>query len=332
MIDEDILAKLIADKSGMSRQNAQKQLDELAAAVKSAVNEGEAFEIEHFGTFKKEQDTIVFVPDEVLQTEINQKYVGMRPIELMGSFRETVAAQPTEQVETAPPEPGIPMETAPKNGSEPPIEQSESAAIAEIETKEEQKESPRSAEKEIKKKAGAENETGLTSIILIVLAIIAALILAGWLLFDMGVISNNETSKPEAVNNPQAVSNKKRHEETEDLERASLAVSNTEATDKPNKANPTNEESVFGLRGEVQPEVKDSYTIIVHSLWQKKRALHAFDSLKTEGYRTVMKKARVNGRLYWRVGIGQFKTIKDAQKAIKNLPEPFKSNNFIKHQ
>jgi len=51
--------------------------------------------------------------------------------------------------------------------------------------------------------------------------------------------------------------------------------------------------------------------------------------LEQGNYRTEIKEANVNGSTYYRIGIGQFETIDAAQKAVEELPEPYRSNNFI---
>lgn len=324
MIEEDILAKLISDKSGVSRSEAQTQLNELGVNIKSVVDAGEVFEMEGFGTFKKERNATVFEPDEVLQTEINQKYAGMRPIELIGSFKETAAAQPVEQVETPVPveveevvkEPLVEISA---NGTEPPAEQAEPVVSIEDKKKVLQESSPPPPvqEKRGEKEAG-ESETGRASVVLIIAAIVAAILLAGWLLYSTGVFLNGKTARSVPVRNTQGVvvdnnvSNKPDGVANEDVSKATNAV--------------------YGLRGAVQPEAKDGFTIIVHSLWRKKHAFETLDAIKAKGYRALIQEANVGDQMYWRIGIGQFKTIKDAKKAIKSLPEPYKSNNFIKQQ
>lgn len=333
MIDEEILAKLIADKTGMPRKEAQTKLDELAASIQKTVNAGETFSVEHFGIFKKEKDTAVFLPDEILQKEINQKYAGYQPIELVGSFKETAEALSVEAIQRpgeSKPEGKKPLQELPQNDSKAESEPNKVLAdsdISEGQTDKELAPQTEDAENEEAEYYYAYDEESRTKrVILIIAAIIAVLLLAGWLMYSMGVFSVDKTQKPASKNNISAALNDDTVQEADVLENSgniSLKV------DEDNEAL---NESPFGLKGVVQPEGKNGYTIIIHSFWRENKALEVFSAVKQKGYRTMMIKANVDGRRYWRIGIGQFETIGDALQAAKTLPEPYKSNNFIKHQ
>jgi len=44
----------------------------------------------------------------------------------------------------------------------------------------------------------------------------------------------------------------------------------------------------------------------------------------------LISQAQVEGTTYYRVGIGQFETVSNAQQAIGDIPERYRDNNFIK--
>lgn len=177
MADENKLAELVAAKADISIDEVEKQLEQLTNRIQAASRDN-PFRVDGLGTFMQEKNETHFEADDVLETEINQRYTGMKPIELMGSFKETgtgVAAQPAAADENFnPPEP------------KPKTSHTEEAKPAE--TKAQKKEQSKNAPKinETEKPAPAD-ETGTGTVILIVVAIIVAILLTGWLLYDIGV-------------------------------------------------------------------------------------------------------------------------------------------------
>lgn len=91
-IDQEKLIDLLADTAGMETDEAEKQLADLVAEIKEAIDEGEAYEVEGFGIFSGIGDNIIFIANKDLETEINYKYVGMEPIVL-----DAPAAEKPEQ-------------------------------------------------------------------------------------------------------------------------------------------------------------------------------------------------------------------------------------------
>ncbi|MEX0680576.1 MAG: SPOR domain-containing protein [Balneolales bacterium] len=89
--------------------------------------------------------------------------------------------------------------------------------------------------------------------------------------------------------------------------------------------------SPFGLMGMEEGDLLyGSYTIVLHSIVSENRAQIEKNRLQEEGFKATMWQATLpNGRQTWRVGVGQFENVSDAEEAISNLPEPYKSNNFI---
>lgn len=87
-LDHPKFVDLLVENSGQDREKVEKQLTELISDIKSALAEGEAYEIEGFGIFSKLGNNVMFIPSEGLETEINYKYVGMEPIEIPGGAEE----------------------------------------------------------------------------------------------------------------------------------------------------------------------------------------------------------------------------------------------------
>lgn len=97
-IDHDKLVELIADASGISAENIEKQISELIEEIEQAFEDGEAYEVEDFGVFSAMGNNVVFIPSDNLETEINYKYVGMEAIEVEGSDEKEAEEMPAEPV------------------------------------------------------------------------------------------------------------------------------------------------------------------------------------------------------------------------------------------
>lgn len=85
----------------------------------------------------------------------------------------------------------------------------------------------------------------------------------------------------------------------------------------------------YGLRGELS-ETTNYFTIVVMSLRSESSAINEKNSLISEGWRATLHSViTAEGTNNYRVGIGQFESISAAQQAARDLPEPYRSNNFI---
>lgn len=91
------LVELLVSKTGLQEEEVSEQLDKLTSQIIEAVEAGESFEIEGFGTFSMQDDVLQFDPSDTLKTEINHSYAGMQPIELIGAFKDV----PDVEVEEA---------------------------------------------------------------------------------------------------------------------------------------------------------------------------------------------------------------------------------------
>jgi hypothetical protein len=86
----------------------------------------------------------------------------------------------------------------------------------------------------------------------------------------------------------------------------------------------------YGLKGPEDEVLIGAYTIVVHSLRNERKSEIEKQRLENQGFKATQWSAVLpNGNATYRVGIGQFKTVSDAERAIEDLPEPFRSNNFI---
>ena len=447
-IDRQQLIELLAQKTGLEREQIEEQLSELINKIKKAAEKGKTFEIKEFGTFSIVDDMLHFEPAEELKTEINHKYTGMEPIELIGAFGEGSAEEkktkaesgkedekpeeateedrvwgldlpeeeeepaaeepekPTPQQQPAPgeePEPPSPIpgekdkpvpppdEKEDEKEPKPPADRLEDEAmpapppgepageeeavgresVKDDKTEEEEpkpkfqfdsgrerksrpettpKATQRSASRKTSPKS-AEDEKDPIGTILTVFVIVAALAAAGWLVFDMGLIpglsgGNGETVVEQQPPPPPQETQPEQQPQNDDINEPAPETQNTQQpsteeqqpqateSEQPSPSQTEQQEQppppVYGLKGELNPEANDGYTIIVHSLRSESKARGIRDDLRNEGFRTILTQAVVRGTTYWRVGIGQFETVGDARDAVGNLQEPFRSNHFIK--
>lgn len=87
---------LLVEKTGKPKEEVERQLSELAQNIREVAESGGSFTIEAFGSFSWKGGELRFDPSEQLKTEINQRYAGMKPIELMEAFKETGAGVPVD--------------------------------------------------------------------------------------------------------------------------------------------------------------------------------------------------------------------------------------------
>jgi nucleoid DNA-binding protein/septal ring-binding cell division protein DamX len=89
------------------------------------------------------------------------------------------------------------------------------------------------------------------------------------------------------------------------------------------------EQPVYGLTGELVEAANDGFSIVLHSLAREENARNQAAALASEGYRVIVNPRIVNDRTVWRVSVGQFPSISEAQARARELPSPYNSNNFI---
>lgn len=85
----------------------------------------------------------------------------------------------------------------------------------------------------------------------------------------------------------------------------------------------------YGLYGEIADTEGNVYTVVVHSLRDRNVANRTADELRADGFRVSVSERVIDGQTYFRVGIGQFPTIAEAQQEATKLPDPLNNQNFI---
>src|SRR5699024_8707240 len=87
-IDKEQLISFLSDRTGRDRSEIDGQLKQLIERIRQVEEDRSRFHIEGFGTFTAVQDRLEFDPADVFETEINNRYAGMKPIELIGAYKE----------------------------------------------------------------------------------------------------------------------------------------------------------------------------------------------------------------------------------------------------
>ncbi|MDR8394219.1 SPOR domain-containing protein [Aliifodinibius sp. S!AR15-10] len=460
-INKQQLVELLVKKTGLEQQEVEQKLSELITQIQETTEQNKTFSIEKFGSFRMEEGVLKFEPTEELKTEVNNKYAGMEPIEMIGAYKEAedehavspadakdeshdetgggqdsgTEEQPNarehEQEETLEEEDiwGIKeeqedtaeasieeeqeldrdteSESEPEQGA-PADEEVASSGMDEEESLEEEifdtdlnleQEEPEeegeetdtepvtaeaAPEEEVvpeqKKSATTVKGVGLrgkdrkrkrnssTAVIMIAAAAVIIIAVAVWLAYDMGVLSGGTGSGSSSNTDSQVavatqrdeqpgqsdqtaetagagqVGNQQESNETSGSEsnQQSDAGQQQGSSETMSGSEPETENTVasgggdqsggstYGLKGKIIEEANDGYTIIVHSLKDQQDAREIYADFKEQGYRTHIVSAMVNGQERWRVGLGQFKTIEEAQSNAKELPEPHNKDFFIK--
>ncbi|WP_234567413.1 SPOR domain-containing protein [Rhodohalobacter sp. 614A] len=106
-------------------------------------------------------------------------------------------------------------------------------------------------------------------------------------------------------------------------------VSEEEITTEPEVAVAETNQSLYGLTGSVVEEANNGYSIVLHSFTTEDRAMTAADMLREDGYRVIVSSRTVYENTVWRVSVGQFETLENAQQATTRLPSPYNTQNFI---
>lgn len=388
------LIDLLAEKTGLEKATVEEQLDLFMNQLSAELSKGESFEVTGLGTFSLEDNEIVFQAGEKLSTEVNYKYAGMKPIELIGAYKETPdistgrTSKDSSETESVPgveeysEEMDTPVETdkeikkdipeqpapekkktaAEKEKPETPVKEEGQKVAQNVNTpkkplKKEKKPAAAASAKPTassKKPSSVKRKKETTDPIgklLVAAVVVIALGISGWMFYDLGYFGTSadtgnsngvsESSVGETLKttpgqqenfagqeNNSAIDSVT-NEKSAGMDNSSEQV-DTNSTSSITSIAEASRQSAYGLRGGASPNVDDGYTIVVHSLRDEAKVRKLNEELMQSGYRTVISRANIMDTTFWRLGLGRFKTIEDAQMASQTLPSPYKSNHFIK--
>lgn len=364
-IDKENLIGLLADKTGMSRDEIEEQLEQLIKRIVDAAERGKALEIKEFGLFYfDDEGTLRFDPSEELSTEINFKYAGMEPIELKAS-RDTspppvqeeeeveldddpfaglddvtsgIKAQQSEELEPMEPDEENPFEKIQERDNDPfsgLLGDASSKMNEEVEIDEEEDEEfiepipKKEPQKRVSPKKSGKKKKSSDPITTIIIVILVFVFIAGGYFIYNEFFQNPEPPEPESTvtqsNTPAPVE----EEPPTVLETLEPEAENEVTEPEPEPESVNENESLYGLMGSVSDAANDGFSIVVHSFGREEQARNAAANLSSEGYRVLVSSRTIQGNQTWRVSLGQFPTIADAQENASELPSPYNTENFI---
>lgn len=366
-IDKKKLVDLLVEKTSMDRQEIKKQLDQLIERILDAAKRGKALEIKEFGLFYfDEEGELKFEVSEELSTEISFKYAGMKPVEIKPERDTTISAagEKDEEEDIFGSDVFSDIEEDDHDDEKDILEDSfvpevpeptEEPVENEPKSKIEDEDIKPSLRKPVRRR---KDNTGL--FILLIIILLAILIGAYFYYVSTQSQNSSEIIDPAPTQTESAINTEM--EETPDesmlqdnmIEENGDAGEESQAVQEPQsliqvsseqeEANEVTEDvamdanisasetdqPLYGLMGSVIEEANnDGYSIVVHSFTTEETAQNAARRLRTEGYRVIVNPRMVSGNTVWRVSVGQFETLEEAQQATERLPNPYNTQNFI---
>lgn len=368
-IDNQKLIELIAEKTELDAETADKQLSELVARVKETADKGKALEIKGFGLFfRSRSGKLEFKPSRELETEVNYKYAGMEPVEMKKP--RDIADEFTGEAEKSKPEDepepegqkasegeetdwlddiwkGEGEESRDADPGDEDISDEDPFGGLMLDDPEEppQKEpdySQLKKEKSEPSKRKTKNpiNTLVTAFVTVLVIIVGILVVIefGFLNILTGQDESDPTEVTQIEPKPQAPVEMDTEEadppvtEEEEQEQDDLPESEEASVEQEEISEIETDEpsQTFGLHGQVMDIDERFFTIILHSMRNEDTARSIRENLVNEGYRALITThEHVEMGTMWRVGIGQFETLQSAQQAAQELPQNYRDNHFI---
>ncbi len=411
-IEDEKLIELLVKETGQSKGKVKDQLDQLKNRIMRAARTGGVVEISDFGTFATKNNILDFNPSKQLKTEINQKYAGMRAIELMEAYKVAGTEVPVDERRYEPPPSAAADKPAARNKKIPETNKQNSRQASEQKTsrrfaeetggnngnakqnrqeqREKETERAQAYREQAIKESGQTNfqeerqdnrphepepygahrdENNSTSKLFVAALTAAAILLAGWLLFESGTLTipglENSSNTSIATDTTQQTATQSQlpalnQSRTEEQSQAQQTVQNNESTAAGDSetdiaaAGGTDQQGTaeagdgdaggnentaetqqpsaadrYGLRGTADGGLNGEFTIVVHSFRLKSTVEDLAVQLNQEGYRTVLSESTGADGSRWRVGLGQFPSEEAAEEVAQQLPEPYVNNYFI---
>lgn len=182
-----------------------------------------------------------------------------------------------------------------------------------------------------------QSNTGIWVIVAFLLIGLIAAVLYLWM------SGSSTTTQQQAVVTPQAqpgtqelpdntddISQPGNNNEMEPVPESTVQLPDPAPVTQPGTQSVPSDQPFYGLMGEINLEAVNSYGIVLHSFNEESVARNTANQLRMEeGYRTQVTARTVSNRIMWRVSVGQFESLGDAQAAATRLPEPYNNQNFI---
>lgn len=353
-INKQKLVELLVEKTSMEEEEVKSQLDQLIERIIDAAKRGKALEIREFGLFYfDEAGELKFDPSDELSTEISFKYAGMKPVELKPerdtSFPVAEEEDDLEDFDFLSDITGDDSDIY--AGTE---EEQDVFAPEEKPAEKKKTTTLKSPRLQAKRRSG--------SLMWVFAAVVGVAILVLAYLYFIGSLATSTQEQSPAVTqvDPEPFSDMDEDEQTtstdvndgseqdetepenEASETADPEIEAESSVEPPEEIIPVDpaepeeetdvsnvDQPLYGLRGSVVEEANSGYSIVLHSFPEEETARATSADLTRQDYRSIVTSRTVADRTMWRVSIGQFETLQDAQQAAQDLPEPYNTQNFI---
>lgn len=354
-IDRTQLVERLSVKTGLDKEEAENRLDRWISETVREADEGKEVQLGSFGTFRREEETLAFSPSPVLETELNRKYSGLEPIELIGSYRRPAAVSDREPkgghvVEADQPDAATP----PEKPQPEPEEMGDKIPAAESVTepaeagqmsgdagkygwigrdgaaagRSESGEGDRgTGDKPPRKRSPKKRRSDPIGTFLTAAVVLLLVLGGGWFAYEYGFDQTGGSTGSAGISGGDRPETGPPPADQDDAGTDDSPAASGDEEDAEGEE-PQEVRSEWGLTGSVSGA--GGYTIVVHSLNEERVARELEETFLEQGYRVIVRRTTVNGTRYWRVGLGEFETVPDAQQAVGDLPEPYRSEHFIR--
>lgn len=341
----DIIERLTQSiSSKREEQQLREGWDDFLKQLKD-LEDGEVLNCDMLGSFYRSEGVLGFNPAPVLSKEINYRYQGQPAVVISEGIQQELEKMDEASVSFA--EINELDDELPAESAEPAAEQDKSEKAEEPQNKAEQETNEKEvAEPEpqlpdsIVKPEKAEKSSNAKPFLILAAILLIAVLISYAVYYNQNMSDappetppeTTETieTKPDPVTDSDSVSQQEQQAPVPEAESADDSPTASELLDRFDRSDSVVPYGDYGLMGEMQRVRGESYGIVVHSLRSRERAIEEDASLYMEGYRTITYPVETSeGRQSWRVSVGQFQTVEDAQAAAAQLPEPYRSNYFI---
>ncbi len=297
--NQELIATLIV-KTGLDEQTVKGQLHAWQKEFLAKLERGEDVILYGVGVLKQKGGSpshgkqIEFNPDSQLAHEVNFKYVGLA--EVVQQMPEDPSKDPSDgkgKPSKVPPE--SPKDNADSKNA--PHSTSGDTQEAAIKSKSSDLDiSSKPGEQSSKQKSQVfEQSSPLRWVAAIVVLAVAFTVLLWQLPIERPSTSDALVESPSQQESPD--------------------VTSTEAPSSENEGT-TTEDSPYGIAGSYNPEIEDSFTIVLYSLSNVQNALTQRDQLQAQSYRAFARERMLNsGTVTTQVCVGQFERFEDAVNA-----------------
>ncbi len=320
------MIEFIASHLGIPISNARILFDQWLDSAMNTLSEGKPVTLDGFGTFTYENNELKFKADAGLELDVNRAYAGLEPLpeEKLGPAKLTESDFDDPFMEII-----APKYLDPNRDAEPEsVEEVEASgvdvqAIHELPIFETPLEEPLHDVTPFDEPTPAPAPKPIplasksTNVIPWVVAalILAVVLVGGWYAVQWcGKTLESEMAASGTSENVAATST------AEERRSEPVAAEPTSPIAKPE----------FGLRGAVNPLEGRVYSIVVHSLPTVAQSQAECAKIVTLGLRCSVVPAERNGATTFRVGIGQFESVENANRSVGELPERYQTpGNFF---